>query len=223
MSLATFKDLCMDATDSGLLGEFWSTALGLELHRQDNGDAFLTGPSAAHTIWINQVPEPKTVKHRIHLDVHGSAVGALRAGGATIVDDESFHWIVMADPEGGEFCLFLRDEQPDYRLYEVVVDCADHEAMSAWWVEAIGGQRRLDERGFSYLVHVPGAPFDSLTFLPVDETKQTKNRIHLDLFADDPAMLVDVGATLLRRRDDEIDWEVLADPEGNEFCVFAPT
>ena len=35
--------------------------------------------------------------------------------------------------------------------------------------------------------------------------------------------LVAAGATLLRRRDDEIGWDILADPEGNEFCVFTPT
>ena len=86
----------------------------------------------------------------------------------------------------------------------------------------IGGQRQLDQRGFSYLQQVPNAPFDALTFLPVDEPKQAKNRIHLDLVADDSTVLLEAGATLLRQRDAEIDWDVLADPEGNEFCVFGP-
>ncbi len=223
MTLATFKDLCLDAVDATALGSFWSAALGLELHVQDNGDAFLIGPTRAYTIWINQVPEPKTVKHRVHLDVHGSSVEALEAIGASIVDDRSFQWISMADPEGGEFCLFVRDEPPPYRLHEVVIDCADHEASSRWWATAIGGRRHIDERGFSHLDEIPNVPFDSLTFVPVEEPKRTKNRIHLDLVADRTELLVDTGATVLRRRDDEIDWDVLADPEGNEFCVFSPT
>jgi hypothetical protein len=46
--------------------------------------------------------------------------------------------------------------------------------------------------------------------------------VHIDLFGD-TGELVALGATLVRRRDDERDWDVLADPEGNEFCVFAPT
>ncbi len=221
VSLATFKDLCLDSQEPAALGAFWSAALGLELHHQANGDAFLAGPSEAHTIWINRVPEPKTVKHRVHLDVHGSSIQALQAMGATIIDDESFGWIVMADPEGGEFCLFVREEPPTYRLYEVVIDCVDHEASSRWWTAAIGGQRGVDPRGFSYIEQIPNVPFDSLCFVPVDEPKRSKNRIHLDLVAPTSGSLVDAGATLLRQRGDEIDWDVLADPEGNEFCVFS--
>ena len=221
MSLATFKDLCLDAEDPSVLGSFWSVALGLDLHHQPGGDVFLTGPSKAHTVWINRVPERKTVKHRLHLDVHGSSVEAFQSIGATIIDDESFRWIIMADPEGGEFCLFLRDEPPTYRLYEVGVDCIDHDATSSWWTTVIGGQRSIDPTGFSCIEQIPNAPFDRMCFASVDEPKQTKNRIHLDLVAPIAGPLVDAGATMLRQRDDELDWDVLADPEGNEFCLFA--
>ena len=54
---------------------------------------------------------------------------------------------------------------------------------------------------------------------PVPEDKTGKNRMHLDVWGD-PARLVALGATVIRKRDDEIDWHILADPEGNEFCVF---
>jgi Glyoxalase-like domain len=47
-----------------------------------------------------------------------------------------------------------------------------------------------------------------------------KNRMHLDVVGD-TAELLGLGATLVRVRDEEIDWDILADPEGNEFCVFA--
>ena len=56
---------------------------------------------------------------------------------------------------------------------------------------------------------------------PVPEPKTVKNRVHLDVDGDRDA-LVAAGATLLRVRDAVIGWDVLADPEGNEFCCFAP-
>lgn len=216
-----FKDLCIDATDASLVGAFWSRALGLELHHPDDGNASLTGPSKAHTIWINQVPEPKTAKHRIHIDVHGSSIEDLQAFGASVIDEKSFRWIVMADPEGGEFCLFIRETPPPYRLYELVIDCADHEAISTWWASVIGGRRSGDDRGFSYIDQIPNVPFDAISFVPVDEAKSTKNRVHIDIVAPDVDSLIGAGASLLRSPDAEIEWHVLADPEGNEFCVFA--
>ena len=57
--------------------------------------------------------------------------------------------------------------------------------------------------------------------VPVPEKKTLKNRMHIDVFGD-PQEMLRLGATLLRGKDDEIDFDVLADPEGNEFCVFAP-
>ena len=105
MAIARFKDLCIDAADPGVLGAFWAGALGLELHTQEGGDTYLTGPTKEHTIWVNRVPEPKTVKHRMHLDVNAGSVEELTALGATVLDDESYRWTLMADPEGGEFCV----------------------------------------------------------------------------------------------------------------------
>ena len=90
VTLATFKDLCIDASDASALGAFWSAALGLDLHRKSNGDACLTGPTRAHTIWIKHVVEPKSVKHRIHVDVHGSSIDSLLEIGASVLDAESF-------------------------------------------------------------------------------------------------------------------------------------
>ena len=57
--------------------------------------------------------------------------------------------------------------------------------------------------------------------VPVPERKTVKNRMHIDVFGRTQELL-DAGATLVRARDGEIEWDVLADPEGNEFCAFAP-
>jgi hypothetical protein len=56
---------------------------------------------------------------------------------------------------------------------------------------------------------------------PVPEPKSVKNRMHVDVVGD-KAELLSLGATMVRARDEEIEWDILADPEGNEFCVFAP-
>jgi catechol 2,3-dioxygenase-like lactoylglutathione lyase family enzyme len=221
MPLATFKDLCLDAGDAIALGAFWSNVLGLELHhRDDDGQVFLSGSGPEHTVWVNQVSELKKVKHRVHLDVHGTTERALVALGATVADRDSFEWTVMHDPEDGEFCLFSRTEPPDYRLYEIAVDCTDHRSLAAWWQRLLGGEVGESEEGSSSLQRIPGAPFDGITFASVPEAKIVKNRLHLDLRAPSVEPILSAGATSLRSPDDEIRWHVLADPEGNEFCVF---
>ncbi|QWZ07616.1 hypothetical protein KRR39_19675 [Nocardioides panacis] len=223
MPLATFKDLCLDARDPVLLGRFWAGALGLELHRQEGGDTYLTGPTPQHTIWVNRVPEPKTVKHRVHLDVNTGSVAELEALGATVLDAESFRWVLMADPEGGELCAFVREGPITQRLFEIVVDTGDSpdeaHRSAAWWAELLGGRLVDSERGFSYVDQVPGAPYDSLDFIPVPEPKTVKNRVHLDVSTPDLGALVAAGATVLDDRA-ELGWTVLADPAGNEFCAF---
>ena len=225
MPIATYKDLCIDATDALRLGRFWASALGLELHEHEDGDAHLTGPTPQHTVWINRVPEPRTVKQRWHLDLNVGSVAELERLGATVVDGEPFRWTLMADPEGGELCAFVREGEIESRLYEIVVDTADSpqasHAIAAWWARVLGAEVVDDERGYSWVQGIPGAPFGSIDFAPVPEPKTVKNRIHLDLTGrvED---LVTAGATVLRAQDDSIGWTVLADPEGNEFCVFAP-
>lgn len=220
MPLARFKDLCIDAVDPAEMGRFWASALNLDHRRQPNGDSYLVGPTKAHTVWICGVPETKTVKHRVHLDIWGSSVAEMEALGAVVIDDSRSRWTVMADPEGGEFCLFPVDEPPAYRLYELMIDCVDHAAQSAWWASVIGGDRVVDEAGYSFLENGPNVPFDCIDFAPVPEPKTVKNRVHLDLTADSIEPLLDIGASVLRRPDEEISWYVMADPEANEFCVF---
>lgn len=85
----------------------------------------------------------------------------------------------------------------------------------------LGAGAKDHEDGYSYVQPVPETPFESLVFVPVPEPKTVQNRIHLDVTTPDVRLLVGAGARLLRARDDEISWNVLADPDGNEFCAFA--
>jgi hypothetical protein len=220
VALATYKDLCIDAVDPPRLGAFWGDALGLELVLEDNGDAHLLGPTPQHTIWVNGVPEPVTVKQRVHLDLHVAHVVDVLELGATVVDGDSFRWQVLRDPEGGELCVFERAELPRERLYEINVDSVEPESIATWWADVLGARAGHDAPGASYVDRIPGAPFENLVFAPVPEPKTVKNRIHPDVVCDDIPELVARGATVLREPDDEVRWTVLADPEGNEFCGF---
>jgi hypothetical protein len=222
VSFATYKDLCIDAVDTRRLGSFWSAALGLAVEQEyDDGIVKLVGPTPQHTLWINPVPEPVSVKQRVHLDVEAASVDDVLALGASAVDLESFRWKVLHDPEGGELCVFEREEVPPYRLYEIVVDSHDHRAQAAWWADVLDAETGHDEQDrFSWVEGISGAPFRYLVFGAVPEPKTVKNRIHWDVDSGDIPGLVDRGAGLLRPPDDDIRWTVLTDPEGNEFCAF---
>jgi hypothetical protein len=220
MAIATYKDLCIDAVDAAALGRFWAGALRLDLEPHDDGDARLVGPTPRHTVWVNTVPEPVTVKQRMHLDVRADSVDDLVALGGVVVDAGSFPWTVMKDVEGGELCVFPTRADRPAGLMEIVVDTSDPVRIAAWWAGVLGAEHKDHEHGYSYLEGVPEAPFESLVFVPVPESKTVKNRIHLDVTTSDVQLLVDAGARLLRARDEDISWSVLADPDGNEFCAF---
>lgn len=221
---ASFKDLVIDATDGPLLAAFWSAALGLRSRPAGDSpaDALLEGGVPEQAIWINQVPEPRSVKQRVHLDVH-TPVSELLALGAT-VDTEYDGWTVLRDPEGGEFCALLdRDTAGTrYRAAELVVDAADPEAVCAWWADRFGLAVQQDAAVAWSWLEGAGLPC-RMSFNPVPEPKTVKNRIHWDVWGETESFL-DAGATLLTAREDSPDsrvfWDVLADPEGNEFCVF---
>ncbi|HMR48008.1 MAG TPA: VOC family protein [Arachnia sp.] len=135
--------LTLDAADPLALGEFWALALGyvreppppphqsweetlvawgLPPERWNDANAIVDPDGVGPRIFIQKVPEPKTAKNRVHIDVRVSVshenkdLAALRAkadqlvgAGATLVQvyDEEFtgQWIVMLDPEGNEFCI----------------------------------------------------------------------------------------------------------------------
>jgi hypothetical protein len=124
------------------------------------------------------------------------------------------------------------------RFKDLCLDATDHQALADWWCAAIGYRRRDTladgsprPREWPLPIEDPTGAGPLIWIVPVPEAKTVKNRLHVDVTGDADALLA-AGATLLRPRtvrpegepeqDDDIDWDVLADPEGNEFCVFAP-
>ncbi|WP_324649923.1 VOC family protein [Georgenia sp. H159] len=127
------------------------------------------------------------------------------------------------------------------RWYSVVVDSRDPRALAAWW-ETVLGWRTVYEADDevvivpqhfgdeNYFTSVPPQQRgQGLVFVPVPEGKTVKNRLHLDL-APEPdddhdaevQRLVDLGAQRIDVGQGDVPWVVLADPEGNEFCVLTP-
>jgi len=117
------------------------------------------------------------------------------------------------------------------RQTEVVIDCADHDRVIEFWAEALGGWERRDvNEQFVALVPPAGQPTGDgprplpLLFQKVPEAKIAKNRVHLDFASEDMAAeigrLVGLGASVIAEHSlGDFRWTVLADPEGNEFCV----
>jgi hypothetical protein len=126
--------ITVDARDPRRLAAFWAVALGYVLQpplpgylvRTGNSDeeeqytAIVDPTGLGPRMLFQRVPEPKSIKNRVHLDVnagHGASdrraavrahVAQLVAAGATVVgemDEASGWWIVLSDPEGNEFCL----------------------------------------------------------------------------------------------------------------------
>jgi catechol 2,3-dioxygenase-like lactoylglutathione lyase family enzyme len=223
---ATYKDLCVDAADPVRLGRFWSAVLGWRLHEHDDGDADLRDADGRVQVWLNRVPEPRSVKNRLHLDVGARSVQDLLALGATRAADQPDHgrWTVLHDPDGQELCVFVDDDPSRDGLQELAWDVSpalpDATRAARWWAEVLGA-RVVEHDGWTQVLDVPGAPFSGMAFNPVPEPRTAKNRIHVDVLADGVEELVARGATVLRPKgDDGLAWHVLADPEGDEFCVF---
>ena len=108
---------------------------------------------------------------------------------------------------------------------QTVVDAHDPAALAAWWKDALGwvsvGETDPDE----YEIRASPDRLPGLLFIAVPEGKSVKNRLHLDFRGDDRdaevERLLALGATRADVGQGDETWVVLADPEGNEFCVLS--
>ncbi len=110
------------------------------------------------------------------------------------------------------------------RFSEICIDAHDPEALAAWWGRVLAWPHHTDSDGDVALTPPPGqGPL--WLFLAVPDAKVVKNRLHLDFTPDDQQAEVDrligLGARHVDIGQGEQTWVVLADPEGNEFCILA--
>lgn len=125
--------ICIDCNDPSTLGRWWGELLGWRITHDADDELVLEPPAGSAEdgvspdLLFGRVTEPKTVKDRLHIDLRPddqeAEVARALALGATRVDvgqtgDES--WVVLADPEGNEFCILraltpeeLREDEPE--------------------------------------------------------------------------------------------------------------
>ncbi len=122
------------------------------------------------------------------------------------------------------------------RLTEIIIDCGNIERLVEFWCDALGYERTNAGQGWVAL-RAPGSEVSedalrsgaqppALALVVVPEAKAVKNRVHLDITpidrtqADEVARLQALGATSVDIGQGNMPWVVMADPEGNEFCVM---
>jgi len=237
--------LVLDANDSPRLAQFWAGALGWKVTEESAYEIYVSPPGfdypspAALPLFFEPVPEPKTGQNRVHLDLASSSaehqaelVRRVRDLGATPADvgQGQVPWVVLADPEGNEFCVL--EPRPVYRdtgpVAAVIIDCAGPQGLTPFWAAATG----FTARGWDGQLSQLRSPSDEGPYLELlhnPREKLVKNRMHLDVApyaGDDHAAevtrLLQAGATGADVGQGEVPWVVLADPEGNEFCVLTP-
>jgi hypothetical protein len=122
-----WQAICVDCADPATLGRWWADLLGWRITYEADDEVALEPPAGSPEDGVSpdllflKVPEPKTAKVRLHIDLrpedHAAEVARAEALGATRVevgqsDDPNTTWAVLADPEGNEFCI-LRALRPD--------------------------------------------------------------------------------------------------------------
>jgi len=235
--MATRLDnVVVDAADPVALAGFWSAALGRPITYQDQNEVDVGLPG--FDLVFVPVSEPKVEQNRVHLDLasesaedQAAIVDRLLGLGARHVDvgqGPDVPWVVLADPEGNELCVLeQRDEYSGIgSVAAIVVAAHDSLAMARFWSEATG--RPLTRSGPDW-ASLRGDAGAWLEFIDSPATKSAKNRVHLDVrplpdddHAADVSRLLAAGAVPADVGQGDSPWTVLADPDGNEFCVLRP-
>ena len=110
-------------------------------------------------------------------------------------------------------------------VYSVTIDCAAPAGLASFWEQVLDYKRTFEEDD-EVVIEPRDGSGNALLFLKVPGDKKVKNRIHLDLKPTDQGAEVErvkaLGATEVDIGQGDVSWVVLADPEGNEFCILRP-
>jgi predicted enzyme related to lactoylglutathione lyase len=238
---AQLHAVSIDANDPHRLARFWAVLLGREVLDDDSPHGLALPPSEDSGFRIRFLPtdEPKVRPNQVHFDLTSTSLEdqqqtvarALALGGRHIdigQTSEDRH-VVLADPEGNEFCVIEPDNSflADTALIGAV-NCDGTQAVGYFWSEALGWPLVWDQDEETAIQAPYGGSKISWGGPPV-APKAGKNRWHLDLAppveGDQRAevdRLVSLGARRVDIGQGEVEWVVMADPDGNEFCLLTP-
>lgn len=231
--------LTMDAHDQARLARFWAGLLERDVVEDPEGIVVL--PAVGREIRIELAPtdEPRRGRNQMHFDLTSTTYDdqqatverALALGGSHLdvgqLPEEDH--VVLADPEGNEFCVippgntFLADTA---RIGALSSDGTRE--VGLFWSEALGWPLVWDQDEETAIQSPTGGTKISWGGPPVPE-KRGKNRLHLDVAppadGDQQAeveRLVSLGAARIDIGQGDVSWVVMADPDGNEFCILTP-
>ncbi|MDO3703139.1 VOC family protein [Micromonospora sp. C28SCA-DRY-2] len=232
--------ISFDAGDPLRLARFWSGLLGWRTG-DDPHDGVTLLPSDDTGFRLRFLPsgQRKVGQNRMHFDLTSTSLEdqrqtvarALELGGRHIDigqrPDEDH--VVLADPEGNEFCVI----EPGNRFladcgFIGALACDGSQEVGYFWSEALGWPLVWDQDQETAIRSPHGGPKITWGGPPL-MPKSGKNRVHFDLVpsadGDQQAevdRLLSLGATRIDIGQGESAWAVLADPDGNEFCVLTP-
>ena len=231
--------LDFDANDPLRLARFWADALGWNVGVESDGEISVEPTDGTRfELLFLPVPEPKVGKNRIHLDLTTTSVddqdetvarlielGARRIDVGQGPDDPH---VVLADPEGNEFCII----EPENKFLAGCgrlgsITCDGSPEVGYFWSEALGWPLVWDQDQET-AIRAPDGTGPFITWGPPVAPKLGKNRLHLDIAPDVGAeqraeveRLAVLGATEVDIGEGDVSWVVMADPDGNEFCVLS--
>jgi predicted enzyme related to lactoylglutathione lyase len=232
--------LCFDANDPLRLARFWADALRWEIEDETDDEISLVPTDGTRfRILFLPVPETKAGKNRIHLDLTTTSIDDQKETVASLLSLGGRHTdvgqgphdaqVVLADPEGNEFCII----EPENRFLAGCgrlgsITCDGPREVGYFWSQALGWPLVWDQDEET-AIRAPDLTGPFITWGPPLAPKIGKNRLHLDIAPpDDVAQqaevdrLVALGATRIDIGQGDVTWVVMADPDGNEFCVLTP-
>jgi len=232
--------LCFDAHEPLRLASFWAGVLGWEMvDNPDDGIVLAPSDDTGFRIRFLRTQAQKTGQNQMHFDLTSTSledqqqtVARSLGLGARHIDigqrPEEGH-VVLADPEGNEFCViepgnnFLADCG-----FIGALACDGSQQVGYFWSEALSWPLVWDQDQET-AIRSPRGGLKITWGGPPLMPKTGKNRLHVDVAppvdGDQQAevdRLVSLGATRIDIGQGEVSWVVMADPDGHEFCVLTP-
>jgi hypothetical protein len=236
---SNLEALCFDANEPLLVARFWAGFLGWELvNKRVDGIELLPSDDTGFRLRFLPTEQQKIGQNHMHFDLtsnlsdqHETVARALRLG-ARHIDigqrpDEGH--VVLADPEGNEFCVI---EAGNKFLAECgfigAVSCIGSQAVGYFWSKALDWPLVWDQNQETAIRSPRGGPKITWGGPPL-RPKIGKDRLHFDLAppadGDQQAeveRLVSLGASRVDIGQGHVSGVVMADPDGREFCVLPP-
>jgi catechol 2,3-dioxygenase-like lactoylglutathione lyase family enzyme len=237
MMTSRLDSLCFDANDPTGLASFWSEALDWKIEGgTDDVIGIVPIDNSEFAILFLPVPGEKVIRNPIHLDLTSASLDDQKNTVKTLIELGAHHidigqrpderHVVLADPEGNEFCVI----EPGNSFVDQAgklgsLTCDGSREVGYFWSEVLGWPLVWDQDGET-AIRAPDGTGPFITWGPPVPPNSTKNRLHLDISPEhgdqrtEVDRLVSLGARQIDIGQGEVDWVVMADPDGNEFCVL---